>query len=279
MTVTAAPDTPLTGIYLYCLARLDCLAAVKELAEDKLCSVDQNYCLAALPNSGVVAVLSEVLLSEFSEANLQDLSWLGERAMRHEAVVARIMDASPVLPVKFGTLYKSQASLKQFMQLHHGAIDQALERLRDKAEWSVKGYLLEEQARKIISAEDPDIQARRDSMSQSPGMRYLQQKQLETKIDTALEAALTRVNHDLHQALALKAEDSTALRLHASSVTGRAERMVFNGGFLLGADTIAAFRAALAEQQEAYQVIGLTLELRGPWPPYNFCPDLSDSKT
>lgn len=279
MSVDAVLDAPLTGIYLYCLARLDCLAAVKELAENKLCGVDQNYRIAALPNSGVVAVISEVLLSEFSEANLQDLSWLGERAMRHEAVVARIMEASPVLPVKFGTLYKSQASLKQFMQQHHGAIDQALERLRDKAEWSVKGYLMEEQARKIISAEDPEIQARRDAMSQSPGVRYLQQKQLETKIDAALEGALTRVNHDLDKALTLQAEDSTALRLHASGVTGRAERMVFNGGFLLGAETIEGFRAALAEQQEAYQVIGLTLELRGPWPPYNFCPNLGGAQT
>ncbi len=279
MSAGPAVDAPLTGIYLYCLARLDGLAAVKELAEDKRCGVDTHYCVAALPNSGVVAVISEVLLSEFSEANLQDLSWLGERAMRHEAVVARILEASPVLPVKFGTLYKSQTSLKQFMQQHHDAIDQALERLRDKAEWSVKGYLLEEEARKIIAAEDPEIQARRDAMSQSPGVRYLQQKQLENKIDTALEGALTRVNHDLHQALALKAEDSSALRLHASSVTGRAERMVFNGGFLLGAETIAGFRAALAEQQEAYQVIGLTLELRGPWPPYNFCPDLSSAKS
>jgi hypothetical protein len=279
MSAAPAVDAPLTGIYLYCLARVDCLATVKELAGDKLCGVDQNYCMAALPNSGVVAVISEVFLGEFSEANLQNLSWLGERAMRHEAVVARIMEVSPVLPVKFGTLYKSQASLKGFMQLHHDAIDQALELLRDKAEWSVKGYLLEDAARKIIAAEDPEIQARRDAMSQSPGVRYLQKKQLENKIDTALEGALTRVNHDLHKALALKAEDSTALRLHASSVTGRTERMVFNGGFLLESESIADFRAALAEQQEAYRVIGLTLELRGPWPPYNFCPDLSGAKT
>ncbi len=275
MTDTPQAETALTGIYLYCLARLDCLAAVQELAEQKGCGVDPNYGVAALPNSGVVAVIGEVLLSEFSEANLQDLSWLGERALRHEAVVARVMDVSPVLPVKFGTLYKSLASLKQFMQQHHSAIDQALDHLRDKAEWSVKGYLLEEQARSIVAAEDPEVQARRDAMSQSPGMRYLQQKQLENKIDTALEGALTRVNHDLHQALAPHAEDATALRLHASSVTGRAERMVFNGGFLLGAETLEGFRAALSAQQDAYQVIGLTLELRGPWPPYNFCPNLA----
>ena len=263
-----------TGIYLYCLARIDCLATVQTLAAQKGLSVDTDYGVAALPSAGVVAVISEVLLSEFSEANLQDLSWLGERALRHEAVVARIMAVSPVLPVKFGTLYHSRESLKLFMDQHHSAIDQALDKLRDRAEWSVKGYLVGEQARNIIATEDPDIQARRAAMSPSPGVRYLQQKQLDSKIDAALEGALARISHDLGEALALRAEGAAALRLHASAVTGRAERMVFNSGYLLGPDTIDDFRSALAEQQEAYTPIGLSLELRGPWPPYNFCPEL-----
>ena len=266
-----------TGIYLYCLARIDCLATVQTLAAQKGLSVDTDYGVAALPSAGVVAVISEVLLSEFSEANLQDLSWLGERALRHEAVVARIMAVSPVLPVKFGTLYHSRESLKLFMDQHHSAIDQALDKLRDRAEWSVKGYLVGEDARNIIAAEDPDIQARRAAMSPSPGVRYLQQKQLDSKIDAALEGALARISHDLGEALALRAEGAAALRLHASAVTGRAERMVFNSGYLLGPDTIDDFRSALAEQQEAYTPIGLSLELRGPWPPYNFCPELGST--
>ena len=266
-----------TGIYLYCLARIDCLATVQSLAAQKGLSVDTDYGVAALPSAGVVAVISEVLLSEFSEANLQDLSWLGERALRHEAVVARIMAVSPVLPVKFGTLYHSRESLKLFMDQHHSAIDQALDKLRDRAEWSVKGYLVGEDARNIIAAEDSDIQARRAAMSPSPGVRYLQQKQLDSKIDAALEGALARISHDLGEALALRAEGAAALRLHASAVTGRAERMVFNSGYLLGPDTIDDFRSALAEQQEAYTPIGLSLELRGPWPPYNFCPELGST--
>ncbi len=266
-----------TGIYLYCLARIDCLATVQTLAAQKGLSVDTDYGVAALPSAGVVAVISEVLLSEFSEANLQDLSWLGERALRHEAVVARIMAVSPVLPVKFGTLYHSRESLKLFMDQHHSAIDQALDKLRDRAEWSVKGYLVGEDARNIIAAEDSDIQARRAAMSPSPGVRYLQQKQLDSKIDAALEGALARISHDLGEALALRAEGAAALRLHASAVTGRAERMVFNSGYLLGPDTIDDFRSALAEQQEAYTPIGLSLELRGPWPPYNFCPELGST--
>ncbi len=263
-----------TGIYLYCLARIDCLATVHKLAKEKLFSVDQDYCVAALSSVGVVAVIGEVRLSEFSEANLQDLSWLGERALRHEAVVAQIMAGSPVLPVKFGTLYHSRASLNLFIEQHLSAIDQALERLRDKTEWSVKGYLVGELARKIVAAEDLEVQERLVAMSPSPGMRYLQQKQLDHQIDAALEDALGRVNDDLGKALARRAEGSAAMRLHASAVTGRAERLVFNSSYLLGPETLDAFRSTLTEQQATYRMLGVSLELSGPWPPYNFCPEL-----
>lgn len=278
MTDLPPEAVPELGVYLYCLARPECYSAVALLADEGLLGVDERYPVAALGEANVVAVIGQVVISDFSEQNLQTLSWIGERATRHEVVVARIMAASPVLPVKFGTLYRSRASLRDFLQQHQKNIKSALDQLRDKSEWSVKGYLVEEDARRITAAEDPDVQSRRAALSSSPGVRYLQQKQLDARIDAALEAGVARVSHDLQQALAPYALDSSPLRLHASAVTGRPERMVFNGSFLLTPEMLPDFRNALSDQQEAHQVIGLSLELRGPWPPYNFCPNLSQTQ-
>ncbi len=278
MTDLPRDDAAVLGIYLYCLARPECLAAVAGLAAQGLQGVDSRYPVTTLKGAGVVAVVGEVVIADFSEQNLQTLDWLGERATRHESVVAQVMDASPVLPVKFGTIFRSRGSLAEFLGRHRETMVQALDYLHDKTEWSVKGYLVEEDARRIIAAEDTGVQSRRAALSSSPGVRYLQQKQLDSKIDAALEAGVERVNHDLQKALAPYAVDSTALRLHASAVTGRAERMVFNGSFLLTAGALPEFRAALSDQQDACKVIGLTLELRGPWPPYNFCPNLSGAE-
>jgi hypothetical protein len=277
MTDLSPTQTPATGIYLYCLARPECLAASGALAAAPWSGVDESYPVEVLQDRAVVAVIGEVVIDEFSEENLQTLAWIGERAMRHEAVVAGIMEVSPVLPVKFGTIYRSRESLKDFLERHHEKIESGLDQLRDRSEWSVKGYLVEEDARHVIAAEDPEIQARRAAMSSSPGVRYLQQKQLDSKIEAVFEAAVARINQDLQQALAVHALDASALRLHASSVTGRAQRMVFNGSYLLSADMLPDFRDALADQQKAYKVTGLSLELRGPWPPYNFCPDLTEA--
>ena len=264
------------GIYLYCLARPECLSVVKGLAEQNLRGVDDRHPVVALEEAGMVAVIGEVDPGEFSDQNLQALPWVGPRALRHEAVVEQIMGASPVLPVKFGTIFRSRARLGEFLGRHREDIARVLDELRDKAEWSVKGYLAEEEARRMLAASDPAIEARTAALPPSPGARYLQQKQLDAMIEAARRAWLERVTHDLHEVLALYAVASSELRCHASAVTGRPERMVFNCSFLLTPEALPDFRAAVSEQQRAHQGTGLTLELRGPWPPYNFCPALAE---
>ena len=267
------------GIYLYCLARPECLTVVRgSTIEQDLRGVDERYPVAALEEAGVVAVIGEVDPGEFCDQNLQTLPWVGPRACRHEAVVERIMGASPVLPVKFGTIFRSRTSLKEFLGLHREDIVRALDELRDKAEWSVKGYLDEGEARRIVTAADPAIQSRVAALPPSPGARYLEQKQLDAVIEAALRAWVARVTHDLHEVLALHAVASTELRCHASAVTGRPERMVFNRSFLLTSAALPDFRAVLADPLHAHKGTGLTLELRGPWPPYNFCPTLSEGE-
>jgi len=266
------------GIYLYCLARPEGLPVVTGPAEQDLRGVDERYPVTALEDAGVVAVIGEVDPGEFCDQNLQTLSWVGPRAYLHEEVVERIMGASPVLPVKFGTIFRSRTSLKEFLDRHRNGIERVLNNLHDKAEWSVKGYLIEEEARPILAAADPAIQSRVAALSSSPGARYLQQKQLDAMIEAALHAGVARVTHDIHEVLALHAVGSTELRCHASAVTGRPERMVFNRSFLVTHADLPDFRAVLSDQRHAYKAIGLTLELRGPWPPYNFCPTLSEGE-
>lgn len=272
-------NTPDRAIYLYCLARPECLPVIQDSTrEQNLPGVDERYPVTALEDgeNEAVAVIGEVDPAEFSEHNLQMLSWLGVRAQRHEAVVERVMGASPVLPVKFGTLFSSHASLREFIGRHRVDIVLALDDLRDKAEWSVKGYLVETLALPIVLAADDEIQSRLAALSQSPGARYIQQRQLDAKIEAALHAWLARATDAIQSALVLHAVASTSLRYHSSAVTGRPARMVFNASFLL-TDT-AYFFAALTEQQTAYKGSGLTLELQGPWPPYNFCPTLAEAE-
>ncbi len=264
------------AIYLYCLARPECLAVLQNLS-----GVDEHFPVTALCGceGSVVAVISEVDPAEFSEQNLQMLSWLGVRAQRHEAVVERVMASSPLLPVKFGTLFRSLASLQAYLGLNVVSISRALDELRGLVEWSVKVYLAESVARPLVVARDEDIQSKIAAMPASPGARYIQLRQLESKIEVSLNIWINRLAEAIQSELIVHAVASTRLRRHSSAITGRPERMVFNRSYLLSDMMRADFRAALARQQAEYLDSGISLVLQGPWPPYNFCPTLAGSES
>ena len=263
-------------IYLYCLARPECLSVVKSLAEQGVPGVDERRPISLLQQDELVAVIGEVDLSEFSDQNLQALDWVAPRACRHEVVVEAIMGASPVLPVKFGTIFRSPTSLIGLLTQHGDTISRFLEELRDKAEWSVKGYLDEEVARRKVAAADPAIQSRLATLPPSPGARYFQQKQIDGMIEVALRVWSRRLTDDIYEALAAHAAEATELGLLSSAATGRPECMIFNGSFLVPYSGLPHFRAVVEHQMRIRSEDGLTLELRGPWPPYNFCPNLSE---
>ena len=265
-----------SGIYLYGLSRAHCLPAVNGMVKQGVQGVDERYPVMTFEANDMVAVIGKVHIEDFSEKNLQILEWVGKRAFQHEAIVELVMQVATILPVKFGTIFRSLDSLNDFLAEHQASIVQVLDGLYDKSEWSVKGYLTQEQAEKMVCVTNPAIQTQVASMSASPGVRYLQERQLVGKIEVALRGWLDDATVTLKDALLVRAVDATDLRCHSAAVTGRTERMVFNCSFLVENSALDAFRAALCGLQLEYQETGLALELRGPWPPYNFCPALSE---
>src|ERR671925_1155004 len=114
-----------TAFYLFCFARPGLLP---ELAGT---GVDGQGPLLVHSSTGLAAVLSTVLVEDFcgpeAEARMEDLSWLGIRAWRHEAVIERVMAHSPVFPARFGTLFSSLESLERLLQRHRDTISQFLD--------------------------------------------------------------------------------------------------------------------------------------------------------
>ena len=273
-------DSSETGVYLYCLARPECLASnFFSPSEQQMAGVDVQFPVTAmhLDKIGLVAVISQVILSDFSDSNLQDLNWLGPRARTHESVVQEVMQLSPVLPVKFGTIYRSNSGLADFIN-HNGAlILQALHQVHGKAEWSVKAYIDEARVRVFVTETNPEIQELTARLSVSPGLRYMQQKQVDLRVETALSGWASEVAGKIEEILAPNAVGISTLKLHSSAMSGRPERMIYNGGFLLDNSNIDSFENVIQQFQSRYESSGLILELRGPWPPYHFCPSLSAS--
>lgn len=259
------------AIYLYCLGHTDSLPTVEGTG------VDENYCLELQRLDDIVAVWSKVSIADFSgedaEVRLKDISWLAPRVHQHEAVVEQVMSYSPVLPTRFGTIFLSLTSLKQFLKKNHDNVSQFLDQVTDREEWSVKGFLDRPKAKeRLITLE---LSKQSESLSLlSPGKRYFQEKRIRGNVDKELNLWLEGLCGSIANDLKSCATHFSERHIHSRDATGMEMDMILNWALLVPCEEMAAFRDIIEKANEKHDCNGLKFVLSGPWPAYSFCPTL-----
>lgn len=223
----------------------------------------------------VVAALGRVSVEDFSgpeaEQNMRDLSWLGPRALEHEAVIDAVMRVSPVLPARFGTLFSSLQALERFVAANGTAITNFLEDLDNKEEWAVKGRLDRAKASAWLLAKLLNHQEK--AQSASPGVRYLHERRLRANLDRELSQWLAETCREVAEEASRRAAAWKERQVLPALMPDEQEA-VLNLAFLVERDSLSDFRACVEQASLAHGDQGLELELSGPWPPYSFCPAL-----
>jgi hypothetical protein len=210
------------------------------------------------------ALAGEVPLAEFDDeplaANLRDSAWLEAGVRAHDAVLAAVVGEVPVVPFRFGTIYRAKDQVQSMLAEHPGLGD-ALEAVRGRVELGVKGF--------FVGADD-DLPATGEAAAASPGRRYLEQKQQARRAAEAREALLARAADESHARLAAVSADARANALQPAAASERAAAMFLNGAYLVEASNEAEFRRTLRSLEDELAPAGIAFELTGPWPPYNF---------
>jgi len=258
------------GLYVYCFARPDHVRQVHQPG------VGNGNGVSTLIHNDVAVVFSEVPLAEFSAENMQDPSWLVPRAYQHEQVIEEVMSQSAVLPVRFGAVFSSRDALTSLVARKAEAISEFLTRVAGKAEWAVKGFADMGQAEAWLLRSDPALVQQQEALLVSPGVRYLRERRMRADVQNHLKLWRRTVAGQVQQELQEMAEDVRSLPLAAPDDSGEQE-MVLNCAFLLLNHRSNNFRAEVRDVESWYAEQGLRLQVTGPWPPFNFCPDLSAS--
>jgi len=209
----------------------------------------------------LAAVAAEVSLDEFGEDVLPERlnyrAWLEEKVRVHEDVLQSFVGVTPVVPLRFGVIYRDMADVRRLLAERGERFETVLERVSGRVELGVKAWF------------DPTHVQRRVAGS---GREYLQRRrdELASSRDAASLAS------EAHARLAAAADAAVVNRPHPRELTGRDEQMLLNGAYLVpdGDDRFAAEVARLAEEHAG---AGITFELTGPWPPYNFAEDDEDA--
>lgn len=260
------------AVYLYGLAKENFLNTVTGNG------IDQDRPLRVEPFNGIAAVYSLVDLTDFTgpeaEANLQDINWIGPRALGHNQVVAQIFTLSPVLPARFGTIFSSLERLQHFLKTHYDAVVGFLDQMTSRQEWSLKGYLDKKKlVKKQLAA---DIEAQSEKLDKlAPGVRYFQEKKLEDAAQNSVSLWLQNCVANFSSQVEPFIVESADRKILSREATGKETDMVINWALLLEKERVAELEAMVQQVNGQSAVTGLVLELSGPWPPYSFCPTLA----
>lgn len=258
-------------IYVYCITR-------DSPSTSRLTGMEEGSPVCPFPVGSLVAIVSTLSEKRFSpsvlEKKLKEPAWLGEKVSLHESVVEAIMRQGPVAPLRFMTLFKTETSLLEALLPHEATFTSFLDHVVDKTEWALKMYLDKVQAGRYLSKICKDLMELAKKSSRSPGVRYLLEKRRERKAEEELQNLVRLVLEDVSRKLIGFSEDFKSLKPLDKGMTSISWDMLFNGAFLVANKTTKTFRKEVGSLARGYRKKGFIFQLRGPWPPYNFCPSL-----
>jgi hypothetical protein len=259
------------GIYLFCLTPAEPRPAVAGSG------IDGEHPLFLETVGGVAAIVSEVDLEGFSGPGarecMENLAWVGPRGLRHEEVILATMQASPVLPVRFGTIFSSRDALAVPLQKHGGVISRFFAETARHGEWMLKGWVNRPQAR--ASALATRLAEQQEPLAAlSPGKRYVVEQKIRASVDQDVAAWLRRMAEAAMEPIRAAGWACAEGRLAGADLTGDEEEMFFHEAVLVPDHDIDALRRMTGRWNADLGPRGIAFRLSGPWPPYHFAPVL-----
>jgi hypothetical protein len=241
-------DSAGRGRYVYCIIRANVPLRFGAIGMD-----EQSADVYTINYKDMAAVVSDVPIAPLDSTR--------ENVLAHERVNETVMREHTVIPMSFGTIFKTREDIVELMRSAYDAFADVLNKMQDKLEFGLKVVWDRDEIVRIIEQEDEDIHRLKSEISSQKGSTYFARVQYGRLIDAALQARSDRYVSEFLQ------------RLRNVSVASRVnkaigDKMIMNAAFLVQRDQEQAFDRRIKEIASAFDK--LTFKYTGPWPPYNF---------
>lgn len=259
-------------LYLYGIALKDEVEG-KEFSQMK--TIDGKNNVEVIAYGECAAIVSPVEEEEFGEEVLEvktnQMDWVQEKAYLHHEILMKLKDMATLIPMKFCTILESETSLEKKMDAHETEWAILLQKLSGKEEWNVKIYNHPGQLKEQVAEHHPDIQRKREEISQmSKGMQYLQKKKLDQFIDEQVVQEQQSYVNQIHRDWSDLCDETAEKKVWNKSVTGKEEEMCWNCAYLIDKEQVEKFLSNVTKANEEGESSGWHIEVTGPWPVYHF---------
>ena len=211
--------------------------------------------------SDVYTVHYKKLAAVVSDAPLEVLDSTRENVLAHERVNETVMREHTVIPMSFGTIFKTREDIVELLRSAAEAFGDVLNKMQNKLEFGLKVLWDRDQAVREVENEDEDISRLKKEISGQKGPTYFARMQYGRLIDSALQARSERYVAEILDQLR---EVSVASRINKPI----GDKMIMNAAFLVSRDQETAFDSRVKSIAAKHDK--LTFKYTGPWPPYNF---------
>jgi hypothetical protein len=201
------------------------------------------------------------LAAVVSEAPLEVLDSTRDNVLAHERVNETVMHEHTVIPMSFGTIFKTHDDIIELLRSAFDAFGDVLNKMQNKLEFGLKVLWDPEQAVKDVESEDEDIAKLKKEISAQKGPTYFARMQYGRLVDAALQARSERYVASILNELR---DVSVASRINKPI----GDKMIMNAAFLISRNQEQAFDRKIKDI--ASRLEQLTFKYTGPWPPYNF---------
>jgi gas vesicle protein GvpL/GvpF len=184
-----------------------------------------------------------------------------DNVLAHQRVNETVMQQHTVIPMSFGTVFKTDDDIMELLRSAYDAFTDVLNKMQDKFEFGLKVLWDRDQIIREIEQDDEDIRRLKGEISSQKGSTYFARMQYGRMIDAALQARSERYVAEIFEGLR---DVSVASR--SNKPIG--DRMIMNAAFLVARNLEQSFDMRVKDIGQRYDK--LTFKYTGPWPPYNF---------
>jgi hypothetical protein len=219
--------------------------------------------LAGLGGAAVRLCPAGRLAAVVSDTELDAVRPERRRLAAHQAVLTRLVAGADLLPMAFGMISDDEAAVRSLLTEHAVVLSRQLARIVGRVEMTVRLRWQDDDTFRVFVDRFPELRKRRDACFggwREPG-----------------QMELLELGRTFEQLLLREREDKTSLALamlgpvvaEVKNVEPTSEQLMFDLNCLVGRDHETRFEVAV---EELAGKLGdeFVLEVRGPWPPYNF---------
>jgi hypothetical protein len=181
--------------------------------------------------------------------------------LAHERVNETVMRDHTVIPMSFGTVFKTRDDIHELLRSAYEAFKDVLVKMEDKLEFGLKVLWDRDLIIKELEKDNEDIRRLKGEITSQKGSTYFARMQYGRLVDAALQQRSEKYVHDIFEALR-----PVSVASRANKPIG--DRMIMNAAFLVRRDKEEDFDAVVKKIGATHT--NVTFKYTGPWPPYNF---------